>query len=70
MSRFPEFLMAAGAALLLAAGQASAQDAAAGEKLFAKCKACHAVGEGAKNRVGPQLNGVVGRKAGTVDGFK
>ena len=43
---------------------------AAGEKVFRKCKACHQVGEGAKNRVGPQLNGVVGRAAGAVDGFK
>lgn len=43
---------------------------AAGEKLFGKCKACHQVGEGAKNRVGPQLTGVVGRDIGGVDGFK
>lgn len=43
---------------------------AAGEKVFKKCKACHQVGEGAKNRSGPQLNGVVGRAAGVVDGFK
>lgn len=43
---------------------------AAGEKLFKKCKACHQVGDGAKNRSGPVLNGVVGRAAGAVDGFK
>ncbi|MEP3049556.1 MAG: c-type cytochrome [Roseibium sp.] len=43
---------------------------AAGEKVFKKCKACHQVGEGAKNKAGPQLNGVVGRLAGSVDGFK
>ncbi len=43
---------------------------AAGEKVFKKCKACHQVGEGAKNRAGPQLNGVMGRAAGAVDGFK
>ncbi|MGX0877171.1 cytochrome c2 [Roseovarius sp. MBR-154] len=43
---------------------------AAGEKVFRQCKACHQVGEGAKNRVGPQLNGVMGRPAGAVDGFK
>ncbi|MDT8327451.1 MAG: c-type cytochrome [Roseovarius sp.] len=42
----------------------------AGEKVFKKCKACHQVGEDAKNRVGPQLNGVMGRAAGSVDGFK
>ena len=45
-------------------------DAAAGEKVFRKCKACHAVGEGAKNKVGPQLNGIVGMPAGKVESFK
>jgi cytochrome c len=45
---------------------ASAQDAAAGEQSFRKCLACHAVGEGAKNKVGPVLNGLDGRKSGTV----
>ena len=44
-------------------GQASAQDAAAGEKVFAVCKACHQVGDNAKNAVGPVLNGLFGRKA-------
>lgn len=43
---------------------------AAGEKVFKKCKACHQVGEGAKNRVGPQLNGVMGRAAGSVEDFR
>ena len=46
------------------------QDADAGEKVFKKCKACHQVGADAANRVGPALNGVVGRTAGTYDGFK
>ncbi|MEO9824887.1 MAG: c-type cytochrome [Paracoccaceae bacterium] len=41
-----------------------------GEAVFKKCKACHQVGEGAKNRSGPQLNGVVGRSFAAVDGFK
>lgn len=43
---------------------------AAGEKVFKKCKACHAVGAGAKNKSGPQLNGLMGRVMGGVDGFK
>ncbi len=43
---------------------------AAGEKIFRKCSACHQVGEGAKNRSGPILNGVFGHAAGGVDGFK
>ncbi len=41
-----------------------------GEVVFKKCKSCHEVGEGAKNRVGPQLNGVFGRTAGTVADVK
>jgi len=48
---------------------ACAQDAAAGEKTFAVCKACHQIGETAKNAVGPVLNGVIGRPAGTYAGF-
>ncbi len=60
---------AAGAAFALHAGTAAAQDAAAGEKVFLKCKACHQVGEGAKNAVGPVLNGVVGRHSGSVEGY-
>jgi len=56
---------------LALSGPASAEgDAAKGEKVFRKCKACHAVGENAKNKVGPQLNNVIGRTAGTADGFK
>ncbi|OSQ48183.1 c-type cytochrome [Marivita geojedonensis] len=43
---------------------------AAGEKVFGKCKACHQVGDGAKNRSGPVLNGVVGADIAAVDGFK
>jgi cytochrome c len=50
-------------------GAASAQDAALGEKVFLKCRACHQIGEGAKNAVGPVLNGIVGRKAGSYEGY-
>ena len=42
---------------------------AAGEAVFKKCSSCHKVGEGAKNAVGPTLNGIVGHSAGAVDGF-
>ena len=45
-------------------------DAEAGEKVFKKCKACHAVGDKAKNKVGPILNGIVDAPAGQVEGFK
>lgn len=47
----------------------NAQDVAAGEKSFNKCRACHQVGETAKNAVGPVLNSLFGRKSGTVDGY-
>ncbi|MGQ0681760.1 cytochrome c-550 CycA [Bradyrhizobium sp.] len=52
-----------------AASSALAQDADAGKTSFNKCLACHAVGEGAKNKVGPVLNGLEGRKSGTVEGY-
>jgi cytochrome c len=54
---------------LIAASGARAQDAAAGKTSFNKCMACHAVGEGAKNKVGPVLNGLEGRKSGTIEGY-
>ncbi len=59
------------AALFVVAGTpALAQgDPAAGERVFAQCRACHQVGETAKNTVGPVLNGLFGRKAGTVEGY-
>ncbi|MHB2167202.1 c-type cytochrome [Alsobacter sp. R-9] len=62
-------LAAAAALLALSAGSAMAQDAAAGEKVFLKCRACHQVGENAKNAVGPVLNGLIGRKSGSVEGY-
>jgi cytochrome c len=49
---------------------ASAADAEAGKTVFNKCKACHQVGEGAKNAAGPNLNGIVGRAAGSVEGYQ
>src|SRR5213592_3987584 len=48
---------------------ALAQDIAAGKTSFNKCMACHAAGDGAKNKVGPVLNGLDGRKSGTVEGY-
>src|SRR5215470_2238485 len=53
----------------LAASGALAQDAAAGKTSFNKCLACHAIGEGAKNKVGPVLNGLDGRHSGSVEGY-
>jgi cytochrome c len=54
---------------VMVTGGARAQDAAAGEKVFAVCKACHQIGETAKNAVGPVLNGIIGRPAGTYAGY-
>ena len=54
---------------VVGSGEVRAQDAAAGEKVFGVCKACHQIGETAKNNVGPQLNGIIGRKSGTVESY-
>lgn len=64
-------LAAATAALtfVLAQSARAEGDAAAGEKVFAKCKTCHEIATD-KNKVGPTLHGVIGRKSGTVAGFK
>lgn len=62
--------MVAIAALALAwSANANAADVAAGEKVFKKCATCHMVGENAKAKVGPTLNGVFGRTAGTNEEF-
>jgi len=45
-------------------------DVALGQKVFLKCKACHQIGENAKNAVGPELNGLFGRHSGAVEGYK
>lgn len=59
-------IMAVG--LLTSAAQAG--DTAAGKKVFNKCKACHTIDEGGKKRVGPNLHGIIGKAAGTSEGFK
>ena len=62
-------LVVAAGALLALPTLALAQDAEAGKKVFQKCAPCHSVGPGATNKVGPNLSGLVGRKAGTEEGF-
>ena len=52
-----------------AASGALAQDVAAGKTSFNKCLPCHAIGDGAKNKVGPELNGIDGRKSGTAPDY-
>jgi cytochrome c len=64
-----KYLVMAAIALAASTAAASAQDVAAGEQSFKKCLACHSVGPGAKNKVGPELNGLDGRKSGAAEGF-
>ena len=63
------FLPAVTLAVLTSTSDAFAQDVENGEQVFRQCRACHQVGDGAKNVVGPHLNGIIGRKAAAVDGF-
>jgi cytochrome c len=58
------------AAVLPGARAAIAQDSAAGKAAFSKCQTCHAVGAGAKNKLGPELNGLDGREAGAAAGYQ
>jgi cytochrome c len=62
-------LVLVAAVLAASSGVVKAQDAAEGENVFKQCRACHAVGAEARNLVGPVLNGLNGRKSGTIDGF-
>ena len=62
-------LMVAAALIVMSMGVAVAQDVQKGETSFKKCLACHAIGPGAKNKIGPELNGLDGRKAGTVPDY-
>lgn len=55
--------------LLPALAPAQDGNAEAGADVFRKCRACHDVGPNAKNKVGPLLNGIIGRRAGTIEGF-
>jgi cytochrome c len=61
-------------ATMLVAGLAQSAfaegDAEAGKKVYINCKSCHAVGEGAKNKLGPILNGIVDAEIASVDGFR
>ena len=62
-------LSAAAALALVSSSAFAAGDPEAGAKVFMKCGACHKIGPGAKNGVGPSLNGVAGRKSGTAEGY-
>ncbi|HHK74411.1 MAG TPA: cytochrome c family protein [Rhizobiales bacterium] len=63
-------LIAGALVLSLPTAVLAAGDAAKGEKVFKKCKACHTIKQGGKKKVGPNLFGIVGKKAGQFPGFK
>jgi cytochrome c len=64
-----KMILAAAVVLAAMAQGAQAQDAATGEQSFKKCLPCHSVGEGARNKVGPELNGIDGRKSGAAGDY-
>ena len=66
---FPALGLAIAVTLAGGSAFAGAGDPVKGEKVFKKCKACHSAKPG-KNKVGPSLAGVFGRKAGTAGGYK
>jgi len=69
--KLAKFALIAAASLALSTPAAQAAgDAARGAKVFKKCKACHRIGPNAKNAFGPELNGVIGRAAGSVAGYR
>ncbi len=55
---------------VLATPAAQAQDAAAGQRVFNQCRACHVIENNGRNGVGPNLFGVVGRPAASIQGFR
>ena len=69
MKRAVLFSAIAATAALAGTSIGRAQDVENGANVFRLCRACHDVGPTAKNKVGPLLNGIVGRKAGTIEGF-
>lgn len=70
MLKFLKVFISTFAAVMYLVYIANAQDLKAGKKVFRKCAACHAVGEGARNKVGPHLNDIFGRAAGSSEGYK
>ena len=68
--KFKAGIICAAYLVLSALPVSAAGDAEKGKKVYNKCKACHMVGDKAKNRVGPPLNNIIGAKAGAQEGYK
>ena len=69
MSRMPLTVAFLVASLLASLAPAIAQDVDAGERSFRKCTPCHSIGPNTQNKLGPILNGLFGRKSGTIEGY-
>jgi len=69
MEAYVRSVMMSVVAIFFITAPASASDTEAGKKVFAACRACHQIGEKAKNGVGPELNGLMGRHSGSVEGY-
>ncbi len=69
MTKFPPFALLAALQFVATPAFAADGDPKEGEEVFKACRACHQVGPTAKNALGPVLNGILGRKAGTIEGF-
>jgi len=70
MRKFRLPVVVATIAMALSISAANAADIKKGQKVFKKCKACHTLKAGGKNKIGPNLHGIVGRKAASIEGFK
>jgi cytochrome c len=65
----PKRLIVAAVLIAVSSFSSVAQDSQKGKTVFNICLVCHAIGPGAQNKIGPKLNGLDGRKAGTVSNF-